>query len=201
MRELVFATGNAGKVGELGTLLAGHGVMVIAQSKLGCPEVEETGLTFLENALIKARHAARFTGRAALADDSGLAVDALNGAPGIYSARYAGRQASDADNRARLLAALTDIPLAARACRFICVMVYLAHAEDPVPVIAQGQWEGAVALAPRGTQGFGYDPIFWVPTDGCTAAELSVARKNALSHRGQALRALVGALKVATAGA
>ena len=201
MRELVFATGNVGKVGELDTLLAGHGVTVIAQRKLGCPEVEETGLTFIESALIKARHAARFTGRAALADDSGLAVDALHGAPGIYSARYAGRRASDADNRARLLEALADVPPAARACRFICVMVYLAHAEDPVPVIAQGQWEGAVALAPRGTRGFGYDPVFWVPTDDCTAAELSVPRKNALSHRGQALRALVGALKVAPVGA
>ena len=195
MSELVFATGNRGKVAELDALLAGSGYKVIAQSELGCAEVDETGLTFVENALLKARHAASHTGRAAIADDSGLAVDALRGAPGIYSARYAGPNANDAENVARVLGELHEVPPPSRTCRFICVLVYLAHADDPIPLVAQGVWEGAVTDTPRGTEGFGYDPVFWVPTECCTAAELSSERKNVLSHRGQALRALVAQLK------
>ena len=199
MTELVFATGNAGKVRELDSLLGGTGFSVVPQTRFECPGVEETGLTFIENALLKARNAARHTGRAALADDSGLVVDALNGAPGIYSARYAGPDASDTENVARLLGAIHDVSQHARSCRFICVLVYLAHTADPTPLIAHGIWHGEVATAPRGNLGFGYDPIFWLPQLACTAAELEPARKNELSHRGQALRALVAQLKTAAA--
>lgn len=199
MTELVFATGNVGKVRELSSLIHDTGIKVIPQTRFACPQVEESGLTFIENALLKARNAARHTGRAALADDSGIAVDALNGAPGIYSARYAGPDASDTDNVACLLHAMREVPQNARACRFICVLVYLAHAADPTPLIAQGIWHGEVATAPRGNLGFGYDPIFWLPQLACTAAELEPARKNELSHRGQALRVLVAQLKTAAA--
>ncbi len=189
--EIVLATGNLGKVRELQAMLAGTPYHILPQSEFACPEVAETGLSFVENALIKARHAARFTGRPALADDSGLACDALDGAPGIYSARYAGSGASDMANVAKLLHAMNTVPAAARGCRFICVMVYLAHAADPCPLIAQGVWEGQVAQAPRGTEGFGYDPVFEVPALGLTAAELVAAQKQALSHRGQAVTELI----------
>lgn len=181
-------------------MLAGTPYALIPQSEFACPMVAETGLSFVENALIKARHAAAVTGLPAIADDSGLACDALQGAPGIYSARYAGPgdggpEASDAANVAKLLAAMQGVPRAARGCRFICVMVFIAHAADPCPLIAQGVWEGRVASAPRGDQGFGYDPIFEVPGTGreteFTAAELAPARKQNLSHRGMALTELV----------
>jgi len=194
-RKVVLASANAGKVREINQLLAGLDITVIAQSDLGVPAVEETGLTFVENAILKARNAAHHTGYPAIADDSGLEVDALGGAPGVHSARYAGDAADDAANIAKLLAALEDVPEADRRARFQCVMVYLRHAADPVPLIAQGTWEGRIARAPRGTNGFGYDPVFVVPTHGCTAAELPPDVKNALSHRGQALRALLAALK------
>jgi XTP/dITP diphosphohydrolase len=192
--ELVLATGNAGKVRELEALLADHACRVRTQAEFGCPEIAETGLSFVENALLKARNAARHTGLPAVADDSGLACDALNGAPGIYSARYASEHATDAENVAHLLRAMAGIAESERACRYVCVIAYVAHAEDPLPVLTQGIWTGRVANAPSGSGGFGYDPVFYVPSEGCTAAQLDVVRKHALSHRGQALRALVAHL-------
>ncbi|MSR15954.1 MAG: RdgB/HAM1 family non-canonical purine NTP pyrophosphatase [Gammaproteobacteria bacterium] len=194
MSELVLATANGGKVRELQALLAGHDYHVRTQAEFACPEVPETGLSFVENALIKARNAARHCGLPAIADDSGLACDALNGAPGIYSARYAGDHATDTQNLLYLLQAMKRVPEVARTCRYVCVIAYLAHADDQLPVLAQGIWEGRVTTAPCGTGGFGYDPIFFVPTDGCTAAELAASRKEVLSHRGQALRELIARL-------
>ncbi len=200
-RTLVLATGNAGKVRELSALLADTAWQVQPQSGFKVVEAEETGLTFIENALLKARNAARQTGLPAMADDSGLVCDALAGAPGISSARYAGPGASDADNVAKLLTALHDVPAGARGCRFVSVMVYLTHGADPLPLIAQGLWAGRVGMAPRGAGGFGYDPIFRVGHGAETAAEIDPARKNALSHRGQALRALVAQMRAADADA
>jgi len=190
-QTIVLATGNAGKVREFAGLLAGLGLEVRPQSDFAVPEVEETGLSFIENAILKARNAARHTGLPAIADDSGLEVEALHGAPGIYSARYAGTGKGDAANNDKLLDALRDTPWENRRARFQCVIAYLRHAEDPTPLIAQGTWEGMILEAPRGTGGFGYDPLFWVPTHECSAAELDAATKNALSHRGQAMRALL----------
>ena len=190
-QTIVLATGNAGKVHEFAGLLAGLGLQVRPQSDFAVPEAEETGLSFVENAILKARNAARHTGLPAMADDSGLEVDVLNGAPGIYSARYAGPGKGDAVNNDKLLDALRDIPWEQRRARFQCVIAYLRHAEDPTPLIAQGTWEGLILEAPRGEQGFGYDPLFWVPTHECSSAELDAATKNALSHRGQAMRALL----------
>lgn len=195
-QRVVLASANTGKVREISRLLAGLDIAVVAQSELNVTAVEETGLTFVENAILKARHAARRTGLAAIADDSGLEVDALGGAPGVQSARYAGVGATDAANVDKLLAALDGVAETRRSARFQCLMVYLRHADDPVPIIAQGTWEGLIAAAPRGSRGFGYDPVFLVPTHGCTAAELPADEKNRLSHRGQALRALVAALPV-----
>jgi len=186
----VLASGNAGKLREIRALLSGLALEVVAQSELGVGEAEESALTFIENAILKARHAAAATGLPAIADDSGIAVDALGGEPGIRSARYAGPGATDADNVAKLLAALADVPDARRGARFHCAAVYLRHPRDPVPVLAEGRWEGVVLRAPRGAGGFGYDPVFYVPGLGCSAAELAPERKNALSHRGQALRGL-----------
>ena len=194
MKQIVLATGNLGKVREINELLAGHDLEVIPQSAFEVPEAEETGLTFVENALIKARNAAAHTQLPAIADDSGLEVDALQGAPGIYSSRYAGPGASDQDNLEKLLAELGDLPDAQRTARFQCVMVYLRHAHDPAPLICQGTWEGRVLFAPRGGNGFGYDPVFYVPTHDCSSAELAPELKNRLSHRGQALRKLITAL-------
>lgn len=196
MTTLVLASGNPGKLREFSELLAGHPYQVHSQAEFAVPPVAETGLSFVENALLKSRHAAHHTGLGAVADDSGLVCDALGGAPGIYSARYAGVGASDEHNVAQLLAAMATVPAAARTCRYVCVLVYLRHAADPCPVIAQGCWEGTLALAPEGAGGFGYDPIFWVPSARCTAARLSPTRKNRLSHRGQALRALLAQLPV-----
>ncbi len=194
MKKIVLASGNPGKVREINELLAGHDIEVVPQSEFGVPEAEETGLTFVENAILKARNAARHTGLPAIADDSGIEVDALRGAPGIYSARYAGPGASDEDNLRKLLAELEGVPEAERTARFQCLMVYMEHAEDPTPLIFQGTWEGRILDAPRGENGFGYDPVFFVPEHGCSAAELAPEQKNALSHRGQALRQLVAAL-------
>ncbi|MCF8004480.1 MAG: RdgB/HAM1 family non-canonical purine NTP pyrophosphatase [Chromatiaceae bacterium] len=191
---IVLASDNAGKLREIEALLAPAGLHLVPQGKLGIGSAEETGLTFVENAILKARHAARCSGRAAIADDSGIEVDALQGAPGIYSARYAGAESSDEANCEKLLQALAEQPGAHRSARFQCVMVYLRHADDPTPLICQGTWEGLILEAPCGQRGFGYDPIFGVPTHGMSSAELEPETKNALSHRGQALRALVASL-------
>ena len=193
-RQLVLASNNPGKAREIGQLLAGRHITVRPQSDFGVPEAEETGLTFVENALIKARNAALHSGLGAIADDSGIEVDALNGAPGIYSARYAGPGADDMANNRKLLQALADVGEAERSARFLCVMVYLRHAEDPTPLICQGTWEGRILHAPQGSNGFGYDPLFFVPDENCSAAELPPQTKNRLSHRGQALRQLLQAL-------
>jgi XTP/dITP diphosphohydrolase len=198
--SVVLASNNAGKVREINQLLEGAHIKALPQSDFGVPEVEETGLTFVENAIIKARHAARISGLAAIADDSGLEVDALAGAPGIYSARYAGPRASDHDNLVKLLADLDGLPESERTARFQCLLVYLRHPEDPTPLICQGTWEGSILTAPRGAHGFGYDPVFWVPTHGCSSAELDPQNKNQLSHRGQALRQLRTLLEAAVVG-
>lgn len=194
VQRVVLASGNAGKVREINQLLSGLALTVVPQTELGVPEIAETGLTFVENAIIKARNAARHTGLPAIADDSGLEVDALRGAPGIYSARYAGRRATDQENVTKLLMVLAGTPEAERTARFQCLLVYLAHADDPTPVICQGSWEGQILTQERGENGFGYDPIFWVPSQHCSAAELEATVKNRLSHRGQALAQLVAAL-------
>ena len=194
MRKIVLATGNPGKVREFNAVLADFHLDIVPQSALGVPEAEETGLTFVENAILKARNAAMHTGLPALADDSGLAVDALDGAPGIYSARYAGPGASDRANLDQLLVELRDVPEARRTARFQCVLALLHHPADPTPLIGQGTWEGVITFAPRGANGFGYDPVFWVVDQGKTSAELEPAVKNRLSHRGQALAQMVRAL-------
>lgn len=189
-RSIVLASGNKGKIKELDALLAPMGWQVRPQSDWQLTDAEETGLSFVENAIIKARHACAQTGLPSLADDSGIAVDALHGAPGIYSARYAGASANDSDNIAKLLDALKDTPEAERTARFICVLVFMQHAEDPTPIICQSEWEGRILPAPAGQGGFGYDPIFYVPERDCSAAELSAEDKRALSHRGKALAQL-----------
>lgn len=192
--RIVLASNNAGKVKEFQELLTGLHIELLPQSELGVSEADETGLSFVENAILKARHAASATGLPALADDSGLAVDALNGAPGIYSARYAGQQANAADNIKKLLTAMQAIPEEKRTASFHCVLVYMTHAEDPTPLICHGQWSGKILTAPQGENGFGYDPVFFVPTENKSAAELPYPRKNALSHRGMALRLLLNQL-------
>lgn len=188
--SIVLASGNPGKLRELQQLLADLGTRIAPQSDYAVPEAEETGLTFVENALIKARNACRHTGLAAIADDSGIEVDALNGAPGIYSARFAGAGASDAENNALLLEKLRSVPEAARSARFQCLLVLMRHAEDPTPLICQGTWEGRILRAATGGNGFGYDPLFWVAETGCSSAELDRARKNRISHRAQAMQKL-----------
>lgn len=195
MKEIVLASGNPGKVREINQLLADLDLHVQPQSEYGVEDAEETGLTFVENAILKARNAAQHTGLPAIADDSGIEVDALNGAPGIYSARFAGVGASDRDNLEKLLADLQGVAEADRGARFQCLLVYLRHAADPTPLICQGTWEGRILTEPRGTGGFGYDPLFFVPTHDCSSAELPPEVKNALSHRGQALRKLVSTLQ------
>lgn len=195
MQKVVLATGNPGKVRELADLLAAFGLGIVAQTELGVESAEETGLTFIENAILKARHAAAITGLPAIADDSGLAVDALGGAPGIYSARYAGLDASDQQNLEKLLTTLESVPDGKRQAQFHCVLVYLRHAEDPTPLVFHGSWAGEITRSAAGVGGFGYDPIFFVPALGKTAAELSKAEKLAVSHRGQALELLLSAMK------
>lgn len=190
MKRVVLASGNAGKLKEMGELLVGLDWQVLAQHELGVQDVAETGLTFVENALIKARHACRITGLPALADDSGLIVDALGGAPGLYSARYAGEPGNAAANIAKLLDALRDVPAERRTARFYSVIVLLRHAEDPQPLICEGSWEGRVLDAPRGEAGFGYDPVFLDVTHALSAAQMPADLKNTLSHRGMALREL-----------
>jgi XTP/dITP diphosphohydrolase len=191
MKKILLASNNPGKVREIAAILADHDMEVVPQSAFAVPEADETGLTFIENAILKARHASRLSGLPAIADDSGLEVDALGGAPGVFSARYAGEGATDAANNAKLLDALRDVPPERRTARFRCVMAYLRHENDPSPVIAEGVWEGVMLSEARGAGGFGYDPLFFLPEQGCASAELSAEVKNRLSHRGKALRALV----------
>ncbi|MCX8956963.1 XTP/dITP diphosphatase [Erwinia psidii] len=194
MQKVVLATGNAGKVRELADLLTSRGFDIVAQSALGVESAEETGLTFIENAILKARHASSATGLPAIADDSGLAVDALGGAPGIFSARYAGENATDQQNLEKLLNALETVPDGQRRALFHCVLVFLRHAEDPTPLVFHGSWQGEIARSASGEGGFGYDPIFFVPELGKTAAALSKDEKRAISHRGKALALLLDAM-------
>ena len=194
-RHLVLASGNPGKLREFEALLSPLAYRISPQADFSVPEVEESGLTFIENALLKAREACRISGLPALADDSGLEVDALQGAPGIYSARYAGEPKSDEANNRKLLAAIDRVPEDQRTARYWCVLVLLRHAEDPVPLIVQVSWEGRILASPRGEGGFGYDPLFWLPDIGMSVAELSSEEKNRLSHRGRALQALVEQLR------
>lgn len=189
--KVVLASGNAGKVREFMQLLSDVGMDVRPQSEFDVPDADETGLTFVENAILKARNAAKITGLPALADDSGIEVDALNGQPGIYSARYAGVGADAAACNAKLLDALKDVPEAERTARFRCCIVMMQHADDPSPIIAEGAWEGRILEQLAGTEGFGYDPLFFVPTHNMAAAEMDSAEKNKISHRGQALQVLL----------
>ena len=193
--KIVLASGNAGKVREINQLVDGLDIDVLPQSEFNVPEIEETGLTFIENAILKARNAAQHTGLPVIADDSGIAVDVLQGRPGIYSARFAGVGASDEDNLLKLIDMIKPFPEEQRTARFICSMVYLRHEHDPVPIIAQGVWEGQLVTEPKGENGFGYDPVFYVASQQCTSAELTPEVKNKLSHRGQALMQLLGKLK------
>lgn len=193
---IVLASNNPGKAREISQLLVNLDLKVVPQGDYGVPDIEEVGLTFVENAILKARNASRHTELPAIADDSGLEVDALNGAPGIHSARYAGEGSSDQANLDKLLRQLVHVPEEKRSARFQCVTVYLRQAEDPTPLICQGTWEGGILFEPRGENGFGYDPVFFVPTHNCSAAELPHEAKNQLSHRGQALRRLVDALRL-----
>jgi XTP/dITP diphosphohydrolase len=200
MQKIVLASSNIGKLKELQSMLAALPVNIIAQSELGVVDAEETGLTFIENAIIKARHASAITGLPSIADDSGLAVDALGGAPGIYSARYAKLPANvkghalDQANNTKLIEALRDIPDHQRGAQFHCVMVFMRHAADPTPLVCHGQWHGSILQAAAGAGGFGYDPLFLVPDHGCSSAELSTNEKNRISHRAQACQLLLAAL-------
>lgn len=194
MQKLVLASGNPGKLKEFSALLHNRGFAVHAQSEFHLDSADETGMTFVENALLKARHVCLHTGLPALADDSGIEVDALKGAPGIYSARFAGPNASDADNNAKLLQELAEVPDELRTARYHCVLVLMRHAKDPTPLICQGAWEGRILREPVGERGFGYDPLFFVPTHNCSAAQLDKAEKNRISHRAIALQSLLQSL-------
>ena len=193
MPKIVLASGNAGKLKELKDILDAKDVELVSQSEFNVSEANETGLSFIENALIKARHACEITGMAAIADDSGIEVDALNGRPGIYSARYAGMSGdrADAQNNLKLLSELDQVAESERTARFQCVIVLMRHALDPMPLICQGTWEGRILFRESGNNGFGYDPLFYVPTHDCASADLDPETKNSLSHRGQALRQLM----------
>ncbi|MCO6559518.1 MAG: XTP/dITP diphosphatase [Gilliamella sp.] len=197
MQKIVLATNNQGKVNELQTLLANAGFDIIAQNQFNIPDADETGLTFIENALLKARHTAKLTGLSAIADDSGLAVDALDGQPGIYSARYAGEHGNDKSNNQKLLKALQNIPKEKRTAYFYCALVFMRHENDPTPIICLGKWDGLILNEEQGDGGFGYDPLFYVPELGCTAAQLTKEQKSQISHRGQALKQLIAKIKTA----
>jgi XTP/dITP diphosphohydrolase len=197
MEKIVLASNNTGKVREINELLKAFDINVVPQGDYDVDSVEETGLTFVENAILKARYATLKTGLPAIADDSGIEVDALNGAPGIYSARFSGEGATDKENNIKLLEDLKDIPEEKRTARYQCVMVFMRHAADPTPVIASGSWEGVILDAPKGDGGFGYDPLFYVATHQCSAAELSAELKNKLSHRSKALISLLHKLQEA----
>jgi XTP/dITP diphosphohydrolase len=194
VNRVVLASANQGKIRELEALLAPCGIDIIPQAEFDIPSVEEVGASFVENAILKARHAARLSGLGAIADDSGIMVDALNGAPGIYSARYAGEGASDSENLQRLLDNMRDVPEPRRGARFVCIVVYMTHAEDACPMVCEGSWPGRIAHAPAGKGGFGYDPIFYVEECGCTSAELDAAVKNTISHRARAMQRLLARL-------
>lgn len=187
-RKIILASGNAGKLREFNAMMADLGIEFVRQSEFNVTDAEETGLTFVENALLKARNAAEATGMPAMADDSGIVVDALGGAPGLYSARYSG--AGDAANNTKLLEAMKDVPDGQRSARFYCCIVYLRHAADQLPIIAEASWEGSIMHQLSGANGFGYDPLFFVPGHACSSAELPPEEKNRISHRGQALRKL-----------
>lgn len=193
MSKVVLASGNAGKLVELQAILAKKDVELVPQSEFSVSDADETGLSFVENALIKARNACVATDLPAIADDSGIEVDALNGEPGIYSARYAGSHGPEADkaNNAKLLQELRNVAEADRGARFQCVIVYMRHANDPMPLICQGTWEGRILFEEDGVNGFGYDPLFYVPSHGCASAKLDSETKNSISHRGQALSQLL----------
>jgi XTP/dITP diphosphohydrolase len=193
--RVVLATSNAGKLREMRSMLENTAWEIIPQSEFDYSDAVEDGLSFVENAIIKARHAAALTGLPAIADDSGLEVDALSGAPGIYSARYAGEEADDEANIDKLLRALQDVPHDQRIARFRCVVVYMRHQDDPSPLICEGSWEGSISMQRQGENGFGYDPVFYLAHEGFSSAQLSSEQKNSLSHRGQALRALAEKLK------
>ncbi len=197
--RIVLATNNAGKLRELQAMLQPLGFSVLPKAEFTSEEVVEDGDSFVANALLKARHAAQVSGLAAIADDSGIEVDALAGAPGIHSARYAGAQAGDMDNLNKLLEAMQHVPDAQRSARYRCALVYVRNAQDSAPVICEASWDGSITRVPAGTGGFGYDPIFWLPEQGCTAAEVSAELKNRLSHRGQALKKLLESLSRAQA--
>jgi XTP/dITP diphosphohydrolase len=186
--QIILASGNKGKLREFAELFAPMNIEIVPQSDLNVPEAEETGQTFVENAIIKARNAAMHTGLPAIADDSGIEVDYLLGAPGIYSARYAGENASDEDNLHALLSALNGVPDAERIARYQCLLVMMRHSKDPTPLICQADWQGQVLQDPMGDGGFGYDPIFWVAEEKCSAAQLTAQQKHAISHRGKAIR-------------
>ena len=192
-RKVVLASSNKGKLKELQNILTAKDINLIPQSEFKVNDADETGLSFVENAIIKARHACEATGLPSIADDSGIEVDALNGRPGIYSARFSGKSGVEADpaNNVKLLDELSEIPKHKRTARFQCVIVYLRHAQDPMPLICEGTWEGCVLFEEQGENGFGYDPLFYVPTHQCTSAELPAEVKNAISHRGQALQRLL----------
>ena len=191
MKKLVLASSNPGKLRELSALLDESRYRIIPQNDFNVPEVAETGTTFVENAIIKARHAAQYTGLAALADDSGIVIDALNGEPGVHSARFSGSDSSDESNNILLVEMLRSVPEAQRSARYQAVIVYMRNAADPSPIICEGSWEGIMVLEAKGSGGFGYDPYFYLPDYGCTSAELSADEKNRISHRGQALRLLL----------
>jgi len=195
-KKIILASGNAGKVREINKLLSEHGITVVPQTEFGVPEAVEDGLTFVENALKKARHAAKLTGLPAIADDSGIEVDALGKRPGIYSARYSGEGATDTKNNEKMLTELEGVAEENRTARYWCVMIYLENENDPTPIITQGTLEGRILTAPKGDGGFGYDPIFWLPEQQCAAAELSMDAKNKISHRAIALNALAEKLKL-----
>lgn len=197
MKDILFASGNKGKVNELKEMLAPFGLNVVPQSNFEVEEVPETGTTFVENAIIKARHAAKVTGLPCIADDSGLEVRALKGAPGIYSARFAGPEATDGTNIDKLLSSIEHVPEGQRQARFVCVLVFMRHADDPTPIICQGFWDGEITKELSGENGFGYDPVFYVPETSCTSAQLSPEQKHSLSHRGQALKQLLAQIESA----
>jgi XTP/dITP diphosphohydrolase len=193
--RVVLASANVAKIRELEALLAPCGMEIVSQSDFGISSIEETGASFVENAIIKARHAARLSGLAAIADDSGLMVDALGGAPGIYSARYAGEGAGDKENLQLLLENTRGVPELRRGARFVCLVVYMKDAEDPCPMVCEGIWPGRITDTPAGDGGFGYDPVFYLDDCGCTAAELAPEHKNTISHRGRAMQALLARLR------
>ncbi len=194
-QKIVLATGNLNKVKEINAIVESIPVVVLPQSQFQIKEAVETGTTFIENAIIKARNASEQTGLPAIADDSGIEVDALNGEPGVYSSRYSGPDSNDQKNLEKLIENIKNVPEERRSCRYWCVMVYLKHAKDPTPVVCQASWEGQLITTPMGSNGFGYDPIFWIPSQKATAAQITLEQKNSMSHRAKALKMLFAHLQ------